>query len=161
MRSALLLALIAGCAGPTSANDNAPLATEFVLPSDGYLEFVRFEVEEARVLMVQETAGTWDVRFGLDWTDSDPIDTFTIGVSGGLTVGGQMMLAERVIVGAVTDGVEVVAIDSWEAKYGTFEDTAEVEVVGGDFEGTQAFARDVGPVSLTFSGQNWDLVYYE
>jgi len=157
----IIVGLALGCEAPQEVSDHGPTADEFTLPSGSYLEMVRLDVDEARVLMVEEQSGTWDVRYGLDWSDSDPIDVFAVNLVGGLTVDGQRMLPEVVEEGQVADGVELVAIDTWEARYGVFPEVAEVEVAEGEWAGTQAFAREVGPVRLTFSGQAWDLVFYE
>lgn len=152
----MMLLLLAACGGP----DEGSAGVDAAAYAGGPGRLVEFAdpADEAHVsqltLVITET--TWEftnlsgATLSVPWTME----------GGALLVDGQVLLPAKVQGGSSAQGATVTSVGAEEVYYGTFPDAAAVTVEGGDFAGEHAFARDVGPIRLTWSGV-WELAYYE
>ena len=138
-------------------------AADYLAPQGSYLELAPIEDPTgATLLMIRADAeDAWTLRTGASWVEGIDAGTVAVSVEDGLTLDGETLLPATVAPGETAGDSEVVSIDDWETYYGTFAHTAVVEVSAGRFTGTNAFAQDHGPVTLSVDGATWDLVYYE
>ena len=106
--------------------------------------------------------GSWTMKEGESWINGTELfEVAAESGSKGLTVGGTQLLPDSLEEGASGDGVSVVSRGEVYVYYGTFPDAVTVEVSGGDWAGRQVFARDIGPIVLTWQGTERELRYYE
>lgn len=165
MRHLALLLLVACDRDPPEAIEHAPA---YLGPSPRRWVFVPQGAPETEVLQIESRDGQWELRAGRRWRDATPLARWAVSAEPELVVDGQVLLSELVAVGPVADGVEVTDIGEREVWYGTFERVASVSVAAGALAGEQAFARDYGPVLLSWdparSGLQagvWELASYE
>ncbi len=112
--------------------------------------------------LLEATEGSWTMKEGETWISGTELFSVTAEASkNGLMVGSTQLLPDSVEEGSSGDGVTVVSRGEVTVYYGTFVDAVTVEVGSGDWAGTQVFARDIGPVLLTWQGTQRELRYYE
>lgn len=143
--------------------DNRRHAVDFAGPAGMHLEYVLQAEPEGTPLMLRiaETLDGWETREGQRWADGTDSQTFVVSLEDGLRVDDTLLLPALLQAGTTAEGVSVVSLGELEVWYGLFSEVASVEVAEGPWAGPQAFARDIGPILLTYSGETWELAGYE
>ncbi len=156
---ALLIALLSACTdGPVGGR---AFAEDYAGREDSYLELAPEGQPTELPLILHIDGGRWVLRRGGDWVGAQDVADLPYSLDDGLVVGGDTLLPPRLAPGERAGGAEVTDRGEVATWYGSFEDAFTVAVEGGDWSGEQAFARDIGPVRISFQGASWELVYYE
>lgn len=136
---------------------------DYLMPEGAYREYQRLGEAGGPVRMLRAVTGKhWYLRSGTDWEAEDNLDEFYVVVDEyGLWLDDDNLLPPTVLQGEEGLGVSVTDIGDWTTWYGTFPDAVSVERTHGRFQGTNAFAPGMGPITFTLDGVTWDLVYYE
>lgn len=159
-----LLVLCAGCGPQEDPEVNTSrAAADYAGPPLMHLDLVApTDTAAAPVMLrVSEAQDSWETRVGDRWSDGTDSRTWAVSLDGDLRVDDTLLLPARVSEGVVLESCTVTAVGEREVWYGLFPDVVSVQIAEGPFAGEQAFARDVGPILLTWSGEVWELASYE
>ena len=155
----IVFALVA-CKGD-EAPPGSHLASSYALPAGVRLVFAPLDTPEGATETLGRSGPRWELRDGDDWDDGAVLDSFAVDDADGIVVDGVLLLPAVFQKGTTEGGAKITGIGPHETWYGTFDDTVEVEVSSGRWEGTQRFAATLGPVTVTLDGLAWDLVSYD
>ena len=156
------LGLVPGCSGSFQDQAGQATAQDWGGPPGTYLELIPAGAPDGLPLLVEIGADQWELRYGETWRTAQELGTVAASADGdGYRVGDSLLVPAGLEVGASADGSTIQERGPVETWYGTFEDALTVEVGGGDFRGTAAFAADVGPILLAWQGLDWELAWYE
>ena len=152
----ILLALACSGGGAAVPESLGGGAEEYAGPVGRLLQWAPPELPDADGVVLRIEDGTWNFEWADGTTGSS---TWTLDDQG-FAVDGVYLLPARLAEGSTADGVAVTqsgAVDVW---YGNFPDCVTVEVDVGVWAGTQIFAKDIGPIAVTWNGE-WEAIYYE
>jgi hypothetical protein len=162
-----MLALLLLACGPDDL-EGVDHAESYLGPSPRRWQFVPQDDPAGTPLQIESRDGQWELRSGARWRDAAPLARWEVTAAPDLVVDGALLLPELVKPGATGEGVQVTDLGERAVYYGTFPRVVTVKVASGVFAGEQAFARDYGPVLLSWdparSGLTaavWELASYE
>ena len=131
-------------------------------PPGAYLELAPQGMPDSPALLIEVGEDAWEIRYGSGWSGAQVLGMVDVRAdSTGYAAGDSMLVPQPIEVGSTAEGSTITARGEVEVWYGTFPDAVEVDVGGGDFVGSAAFAPGVGPIRLDYQGKSWELVYYE
>jgi len=158
--------VFAGCAG--GGGGHGGLSAALYVPEPGLeLLYVPNDDPYQGSLEAMEAVdgGKWELRDGYssasdDWEEGSVVEDFDVTSDEGLQIGDTLLLPQFFQTGTHEHGVEVTDVGSGEVYYGTFEQTATVEIADGRWKGTQILASGFGLIRFTLDGATRDLATY-
>ncbi len=157
-----MILLLLACSGDEGPQGLGGDYRDYLAP-DAQYELVAREdsgaVEQVWLLRIEE--GTWTLRDGDRWRDANDLAQFEQSTEEGLRLDEYRILPERVEAGASFEGGHVEALEATQVWYGLFEAAVTVQLDEGPLAGRQVFAPGIGPIVLSFDGEERELALYE
>lgn len=156
-----MILLLLACGGGGDEETAATLR-DWAGPVGAQYELIPLAEPDADALWIEVSEEAWELRHGTTWREAQRLGEEPRSLAGpGLKVGDSLLLPKELQPGASAQGSTIEGRGEDEVWYGAFPDVLTVTVGQGAFAGTAAFALDVGPIRLTFAGQDWELAGYQ
>lgn len=127
-------------------------------------EFIPAGQPESPAIRLRPQGDRWLLRLdqaGDGWEEAEPLDELPTEARGeALSVDGVLLVPERLVEGASTDGLTVEQLGEVEVWYGAFPDAFNGSTTEGRWEGDLAFAASFGPIRFTLDLVTWELASY-